>query len=317
MSKWTVADIPSQAGKLAIVTGANSGIGWHTALELARAGAEVVLAVRAEEKGRSAAERITRQIPAAKVRFELLDLADLKSVRAFACKLNQEKKLDLLVNNAGVMAIPKRRKSVDGFEMQLATNYLGHFALTLLLMPALQRSSSPRVTTVASLAANMMSRKIHFDDLQLEKSYGPAKAYCQSKLANLFLMMELARRFEETGINLVSNVAHPGYARTNLQTSGPGRERSAFHHLMEKLLSQNAAAGAAPTLRAATSAETASGAYYAPSGLFRLKGAPVPIGVPKVARNAVTAKKLWAISEELTGVPWLVAYGKPAGFLRR
>lgn len=182
MSKWTTRDIPPPNGKLAVITGANSGIGWHTALELARAGSEVILTARTEAKGRDAVERIRQQIPQAKVRFELLDLASLRSVRAFAARVGSEAKLDLLVNNAGVMAVPQRRVTEDGFELQFGTNFLGPFALTVLLMPTLQRAASPRVTTVSSGAANMGLRKINFDDLQWERSYGPWKAYCQSKL---------------------------------------------------------------------------------------------------------------------------------------
>src|SRR5580698_4362045 len=179
MKKWTVADIPSQRGKLAVVTGANSGIGWNTALELARAGAEVILAARTEAKGQDAVDRIRRLLPQAKVRFELLDLASLRSVRAFAAKVNTETKVDLLVNNAGVMAVPRRELTEDGFERQFGTNFLGPFALTVLLLPALQRAPSPRVTTVSSGAANMGLRRINFDDLQWGRSYGPWKAYCQ------------------------------------------------------------------------------------------------------------------------------------------
>ncbi len=207
MAKWTVAEIPSQKGRLAVVTGANSGIGWNTALELARAGGEVILTARTEAKGKDAVERIWREIPAAKVRFELLDLASLRSVREFAERVGREKKLDLLVNNAGVMRILTRRLTEDGFETQLATNFLGPFALTGLLMPTLLRSEAPRVTTVSSGAANMGLRRIRFEDMQWEKGYKPWAAYCQSKLADLMLMTELVRR--SAGTRLLSNAAHP------------------------------------------------------------------------------------------------------------
>src|SRR5580704_11530217 len=261
MTKWTVADIPSQRGKLAVVTGANSGIGWNTALELARAGAEVILTARTKAKGQDAVDRIRRQLPQAKVRFELLDLASLRSVRAFAAKINNsEAKLDLLVNNAGVMRIPQRQVTEDGCEMQFGTNYFGPFALTVLLLPALQRAPSPRVTTVSSGAANMGLKKINFDDLQWGRSYGPWKAYCQSKLADLLLMLELDRRSRATGIALLSNAAHPGYARTNLQTSGPERQTSLIERAVASVMSHDAAQGALPTLRAATALDTASGA---------------------------------------------------------
>lgn len=195
-----------------MVTGANSGIGWHTALELARAGGEVILAARTEAKGRDAVERIRRELSQAKVRAEVLDLASLRSVRAFTAKVSCEAKLDLLVNNAGVMSVPKRELTEDGFELQFGTNFLGPFALTGLLMPVLQRSASPRVTTVSSGAANMGTKKINFDDLQWERSYGPWKAYCQSKLADLLFTLELGKRCAAARIGLLSNAAHPGCA---------------------------------------------------------------------------------------------------------
>jgi NAD(P)-dependent dehydrogenase (short-subunit alcohol dehydrogenase family) len=288
------------------VTGANSGIGWHTALELARAGSEVVLAARTEAKGRDAVERIRRQLPQAKVRAEILDLASLRSVRAFAAKIGSEAKLDLLVNNAGVMAVPKRQATEDGFELQFGTNFLGPFALTGLLMPVLLRATKPRVTTVSSGAANMGLRKINFDDLQWEKSYGPWKAYCQSKLADLMLTLELERRCGTAGIGLLSNAAHPGYARTNLQTSGPGISqnpiRNGIEKMMEFAMSQDATHGALPTLRAATAMDAAPGSYYAPDRMFALKGDPVLVPLPKPAQDEAAARRLWEISEQLTGV---------------
>src|SRR5258708_20110140 len=188
MKKWTPADIPSLHGRLAVVTGANSGIGWHTALELARAGSEVILATRMEPKGRDAVDRIRQEVPQAKVRAEALDLASLRSVQSFAAKIDREAKLDLFVNNAGVMSVPTRQVTEDGFELQFGTNFLGPFALTMSLMPALMRASSPRVTTVSSGAANMGLKKINSTALQLERSYGPWTAYCQSKLADLMCL---------------------------------------------------------------------------------------------------------------------------------
>jgi NAD(P)-dependent dehydrogenase (short-subunit alcohol dehydrogenase family) len=297
MAKWTVADIPSQAGKVAMVTGANSGIGWHTALELARAGGEVILTARTEAKGREAVERITREVPNAKVRFELLDLAGLKSVHAFAERVGAGGRIDLLVNNAGVMAIPERKVTEDGFEMQMGTNFIGPFALTLLLMPALLRSSAPRVTTVSSGAANMGLKRINFEDMQWQKSYSRWNAYCQSKLADLMLMLELGRR---SGV--VSNAAHPGWARTNLQTSGPGKELNWWQRAATAVGSQDAAAGALPTLRAATAPEAGTGSYFAPDRFFQLKGDPVAVQLPRPARDQVAARKLWEIAEGLTGV---------------
>ena len=305
MSNWTVSSIPSQAGKLAVVTGANSGIGWNTALELARAGAEVIVAARDERKGKDAVQRIKQLVPQSKLRFEQLDLASLGSIRAFAAGLNSEPKIDLLVNNAGVMSIPRREVTEDGFERQFGTNYLGHFALTLLLLPTLQRSGNPRVTTVSSGAANMGLKKINFDDLQWEKSYGPWKAYCQSKLANLLFMLELGRRADQAGMYLLTDGAHPGWARTNLQVSGPGKQPGMMSFL-SIFLSHDSAAGALPTLRAAT-ADTTSGSYFQPGGLFSLKGAPVPAVLPPPAQDVESAKRLWEISEQLTGVAWPVS----------
>jgi len=272
------------------------------ALELARAGSEVILAARSETKGRDAVDRIRRQLPPARVRFETLDLASLRSVQAFAAKVNREAKLNLLVNNAGVMAVPKRQVTKDGFELQFGTNFLGPFALTALLMPALERSGSPRVTTVSSGAANMGLRKINFEDLQWERTYAPWKAYCQSKLADLMFALELGRRCAAAGIRLLSNAAHPGYARTNLQTSGPGRPQNWLEKIFASLMSQDAAQGALPTLRAATALDVASGSYVAPSRLFQLKGEPVLVQVPKPARDETAARGLWEISQKLTSV---------------
>jgi NAD(P)-dependent dehydrogenase (short-subunit alcohol dehydrogenase family) len=301
-TQWTVTDIPPQTGKLAVVTGANSGIGWHTALELARAGSEVVLTARSEAKGRDAVERIRRELPQAQVRFETLDLANLPSVRAFAERVNREAKLDLLVNNAGVMSVPKRQLTADGFELQFGTNFLGPFALTALLMPALERAESPRVTTVSSGAANMGMKRINFEDLQWATTYAPWKAYCQSKLADLMFALELGRRSAAAGIRLLSNAAHPGYARTNLQTSGPGRPQNRLEKFMASFMSHDAAHGALPTLRAATALDIAPGSYVAPSRLFQLKGEPVLVPVPKPARDETAARTLWEVSRKLTGV---------------
>jgi NAD(P)-dependent dehydrogenase (short-subunit alcohol dehydrogenase family) len=302
MAHWTVADIPSQAGRLAVITGANSGIGWHTALELARAGAEVVLATRSEAKGRDAAERIRQELPEAQVRAEQLNLADLSSVRAFAARLASAPKIDLLINNAGVMSVPTRQLTKDGFELQFGTNFLGPFALTGLLMSGLSRAAAPRVTTLSSGAASMGAKRIVFEDLQGEKKYGPWRAYCQSKLADLIFATELARRSAAAGSALVSNAAHPGYARTNLQRSGPGRSNKIWiERVMEYLMSQDAAAGALPTLRAATDAKN-SGKYYAPNRMFGLKGQPVAVPIPEVARDEEQAARLWEVAERLTGV---------------
>lgn len=302
MMAWTEKQVVSQAGKLAVVTGANSGIGWYTALELARAGAEVVVAARSQQKGEDAVRRILQIVPRAQVRYEQLDLASLASVRDFAKRIASAPKLDLLVNNAGVMNIPKRELTEDGFERQFGTNHLAPFALTLLLLPTLARSPASRVTTVSSGAAAMGTRKINFDDLQGERSYSPWKAYCQSKLANLLFMQELGRRSAAAGSSLLSNAAHPGWARTNLQTSGPGRELYAVENFLQNRFSQDAAHGALPSLRAATAPDARSGEYFAPNGLFQLTGDPVPVKLPRPALDTQAAHRLWSVSEQLTGV---------------
>ena len=221
-----------------------------------------------------------------------------------------EPRLDLLVNNAGVMAVPTREVSEDGFERQFGTNYLGPFALTGLLLPLLLRSASPRIVTVSCGAASMGLRRINFGDLQWEKSYGPWKAYCQSKLADLLMTVELTRHASARGITLLSTAAHPGYARTNLQTSGPGRPqnialralRARAEKLAEWIGSQDAAHGALPTLRAATAPDATQASYYAPARFFNLKGDPVPIPLPAPALDEAAARCLWDLSEQLTGV---------------
>jgi NAD(P)-dependent dehydrogenase (short-subunit alcohol dehydrogenase family) len=304
MHKWTTADIPSLAGTLSVVTGANSGIGWYAALELARAGSEVILAARSEAKGRDAADRILRDAPMARVRPAILDLASLASVRAFAAGVDREPRLDLLVNNAGVMLVPTRQTTSDGFELQFGTNVLGPFALTALLMPALRRAPLPRVTTVSSGAANMGTRRIRFEDLQWVEGYAAWKVYCQTKLADLMFALELGRRCTAARVSLTSTAAHPGYARTNLQTSGPGRPLNLTEKVFEKLLSQDAFHGALATLRAATDLDATSGSYYGPDGVFQMRGNPVPIPIPKPGQNEDAARRLWDVATRLTGVTW-------------
>jgi len=303
MAKWTVADIPSQSGRIALVTGANSGIGWNTTLELARAGGEVVMTARTEAKGKDAVARIRKELPAAKVRFEILDLASLRSVREFATRISSAGKLDLLVNNAGVMRIPVRQTTEDGFETQFGTNFIGPFALTLLLMPALLKSAAPRVTTVSSGAAKMGLKRIRFEDMQWVSGYKPWNAYCQSKLADLMLTTELARRSVEAGKPVLSTAAHPGYARTNLQTSGPGRALNGVENFVQNRISQDSAHGALPTLRAATETGLAQTSYFGPSGMFELTGDPVAIPMPKTVRSE-DARRLWDMATEMTGVRW-------------
>ncbi|HMK10473.1 MAG TPA: SDR family oxidoreductase [Acidimicrobiales bacterium] len=305
-------DIPDQSGKLAIVTGANNGIGLETARQLAAAGAEVVLAVRNADKGKTAIDDIRSTAPDAAVRVGVLDLASLASIEGFATQMTTEgRAIDLLVNNAGVMAVPTRHTTEDGFELQFGTNHLGHFALTGRLLPLLRQAKAPRVTNVSSGAHLVGS--IPFDDLQLERGYRPWRAYSESKLANLLFTLELQRRSEAAGWGIMSNAAHPGSTRTNLQSSGPnmgkgGKEGNPGTNLIELTMrmpgaSQDATQGALPTLYAATSPDAVGDAYYGPNGFMEMTGR----GVTKArrsrrARDGAAAARLWDISEQLTGV---------------
>ena len=304
MAHWTAADIPDESGRLAVVTGANSGLGLVTARELARAGASVVMAARDASRGTAAEAEIRRAVPNAELELMALDLADLGSVRAFADQLAaRHAGVDLLVKNAGVMALPYR-KTADGFEMQLGTNHLGHFALTGRLLPALAPQPEARVVTVSSVAHRM--GRIRFDDLQSERRYERWTAYGQSKLANLLFMFELGRHAAAAGLSLRSVAAHPGYADTNLQLAGPrmsGRglmERASL--LTNKLLAQSSERGALPTLYAATVPGLPSGSYVGPDGPFEARGHPRLVGASAPARDETTARRLWEVSEDLTGV---------------
>jgi NAD(P)-dependent dehydrogenase (short-subunit alcohol dehydrogenase family) len=285
MADWTAADIPSQVGKLAVVTGATGGLGYQTATRLAQAGAEVMLTGRNEAKG-----------------FEALDLADLASVADFARRFAaMHASLDLLINNAGVMALPTRQTTADGFEMQFGTNYLGHYALTAQLLPQLRSARQPRVVSLSSIAHR--TGFVQFSDLQGERLYSPWKAYNQSKLAMLMFALELQRRSDAAGWNLISNAAHPGWARTDLFTNGPGSGLLSFaSQLAAPLFSQSAESGALPTLFAATSPQAKGGGYYGPSGLNGLKGPPAPAWIMPQARDKAAAAKLWEVSQQLTGV---------------
>ena len=302
---WGLADIPKQDGRLAVVTGATGGLGFETAQALTQAGAEVVLTGRDCEKGRVALERIRRVLPNATVRFEMLDLASLKSVRAFAARMAaQRMPLHLLINNAGVMAYPERRLTQDGFEAQLGTNHLGHFALTGLLLPLLRVAPGARVVNVSSLAHR--GGKIDFDNLQAERSYKAWPAYQQSKLANLLFTLELQRRSDAQGWGLMANAAHPGYARTDLIPNGPGSGglQGLLGNALRPWFSHSALDGALPTLFAATDPKAQPLGYYGPDGIFELKGAVAPAFVAARAKDEITARRLWEASEKLTGVKW-------------
>ncbi len=305
MPRWTLHEMPDQSGRLAVVTGGTiGGIGYETALALAGKGAEVVLAGRNPAKTAAALAAIRKQHPRAVVRAGLLDLASLASVAAFAETMAREgRPLDLLVNNAGVMMLPRRQVTADGFEMQFGTNYLGHFALTGRLLDLLRRGDRPRVVNLASVAHRRGS--IRFDDLQ-RTAYSPWSAYAQSKLAMLMFAFELQRRSDAAGWGLTSLAAHPGWARTELFNNGPGAGGRGLQQLLANLIvpvfGQSAAAGALPTLYAATAPEVRGGAYYGPDGFQELKGAPALATVAPQAGDAAAAARLWQISVELTGV---------------
>jgi len=301
--KWTADKVPSQVGRRVVVTGANSGIGFYTALELARAGAEVILPARTVAKAQDAVARIRREVAGAKVQAELLDLADLSSVRGFAERVGQ-RPIDLLINNAGVMAIPRRELTADGYERQFATNFLGPFALTGLLLPALLETATPRVVMVASSAANF--GKIEFDNLQSERKYVPMwGTYAQSKLADLMFALELQRRASALGLKLTCTGAHPGYAVTNLQKEDQGWLMVTMMKVLKPVMSQDAAHGALPTLYAAVAPEAEAGGYYGPDGFQEFKGWPKAAKVPKKARDLAVAKRLWSEAERLSGVRFL------------
>ncbi len=288
---WNSHDIPNLGGKSAIVTGANSGIGYFTALELARAGAAVVIACRDRVRGEEALVRLRAQAPSAIVSLELLDLASLSSVREFSDRVcASHKSLDILVNNAGVMAIPERQVTPDGFEVQFGTNHLGHFALTGLLLELLLAAPAPRIVTVSS--AVTMWAGLDLSDLQSERHYRPMRTYGQSKLANLLFMLELDRRARSRGV--VSVAAHPGTSVTNLQ-------RFAFARLV-KVFGQSADRGALPSLYAASAPEVVGGSYFGPRDWFGTAGPPAPASIPQRARDAGVARELWEASEALTGV---------------
>ncbi len=305
-TKWTASQMIPQTGKTMLVTGANSGIGYQAALELARHGAHVLLGVRNPAKGRDALQRLLRDAPGADAEIVELDVASLRSVRSFAeSYLRRERTLDVLINNAGVMALPTRELTEDGFERQFATNHLGHFALTGLLLPAMSRAAAPRVVTVSSLAHR--NGKIDAANLQSERDYKPWDAYNNSKLANLLFANELDRRARAAGLPLLSVAVHPGISKTSIFANGPGAGdfKAKVVNLLAPVMMQDDAMGALPTEFAATDPGVRGGQYIGPDGLAEFKGFPKLVQPRPQALDEAAAKTLWQMSEKLTGVSYL------------
>jgi NAD(P)-dependent dehydrogenase (short-subunit alcohol dehydrogenase family) len=307
---WTAERIPDQGGRTAVVTGANSGLGLVTARELARAGAHVVLACRNLGKGEAARREIEAAAPGAPVELEELDLSSLDSVRAFAGHFRGgHDGLDLLINNAGVMATP-RGQTADGFELQFGTNHLGHFALTGLLIGSMEGREDARVVTLSSTAHR--TGRIAFDNLGGERRYFRWRAYGQSKLANLLFALELERRLRSAGSTVKSLAAHPGYAATNLQSAGPPLVDRLFMRVSNRVIAQSDDMGALPTLYAATEPGLAGGTYVGPDGFAEQRGHPKPVVPNKAARDEQVARRLWEVSEEMTGVRFELGAGAAA-----
>ncbi len=305
MATWNPQNMPSQAGRLALVTGANSGIGFWAAQHLAKAGATVILACRDLRKAEQAKQRmVAAGVSGDALETAQLDLADLDAVRAFAQQmLASPRPLHLLINNAGVMALPRRATTPQGFELQFGTNYLGHFALTGLLLPLLLPVPGSRIVTVSSIAHK--GGFIDFGDLQGERKYTPWKAYRQSKLADLLFALELERRLKRAGKQTESIAAHPGVAATNLFAAGPGSAgglQKLIGDIAVKLVAQSEDQGSWPTLYAATAPEAKGGGYYGPDGWREMKGDPVAVEPSTQALDQKAAARLWSVGEALTGV---------------
>jgi NAD(P)-dependent dehydrogenase (short-subunit alcohol dehydrogenase family) len=301
MSKWTIANIPDQTGRTAVITGANTGLGYETAAALAAKGANVVLAVRNLERGKGAADLISRRTPGASVALQELDLTSLESVRAAADELrSKHDTIDLLINNAGVMMTPKSTTK-DGFELQFGTNHLGHFAFTGLLLDRVLATPGSRVVTVSSTAHRFV-RGIRFDDLQWERDYSRARAYGQSKLANLMFTYELQRRL--IGTNTIAAAAHPGGSNTELARNLPRLVNAAIQPLA--LLMQGPDMGALPTLRAATDPGVLGGQYFGPDGFAEQRGYPKVVASTQASHDVDAQRRLWTLSEELTSVTYPV-----------
>ncbi|MFT7520268.1 MAG: NAD(P)-dependent dehydrogenase (short-subunit alcohol dehydrogenase family) [Kiritimatiellia bacterium] len=301
---WSTQGIPDQSGRTVVITGANGGLGKETARAMAGRGARVVMACRNQDKGRAAVDDVRSTWPDSDLVLMKLDLANLTSVREFVDELTTAvDRVDLLINNAGVMALPYKL-TADGFEMQLGTNHMGHFALTGLLLPRLIEAGGARVVTVSSQAHRM--GKMNWNDLSYERGYNDWTAYGQSKLANLLFAFELDRLLRVAELDVHSLAAHPGYSDTDLQHVGPRERNSALMNrlmgLGNKLLAQSAEMGALPTLRAAADPDAQGGEYYGPGGLGEVRGPPIKVKARAAARNSVDMKRLWQVSLEATGV---------------
>lgn len=295
MARWTFDDLPDQTGRTALVTGANTGIGFETARMLASRGAEVILACRSEAKGRAAVDRIVAEHPGAGATLERLDLSDLENIASFATRIAAGRnRLDLLILNAGVM-VPPASKTAQGFELQLGVNHLGHFALAGRLLPLVLGNPGARVVTVSSTAARR--GVMDFDDLNFEKrGYAPWSAYGQSKLANQLFTLELQRRLVRTGSPVIATAAHPGWTATDLQRTAP------VARFLNRFLAMRPEKGALPTLRAAVDPGARGGAYFGPDGFLQMRGFPVEIPMLERAKDEKDAARLWKISEEWTRV---------------
>jgi NAD(P)-dependent dehydrogenase (short-subunit alcohol dehydrogenase family) len=294
MKKWTLDNMPDQSGRVAIVTGANTGIGFETAAALAAKNASVVMACRNRHKAEDAMERIRVRTPNAKLEFIELDLSSLASVERFAEAYRAgHERLDLLINNAGVM-VPPLGQTEDGFELQFGCNHLGHFALTGRLLDLLEATPDARIVTVSSMAHRQ--GKMDFDNLNAEKGYSAMPAYGQSKLANLLFTFELQRRLEAAGSKVEATAAHPGWTGTDLQ------RHSGLFRFLNTFFAQSPPMGALPTLRAATDCLAKGGDYYGPKGIYEMRGYPIRVGTTEAARNELDARRLWEVSEKLTGV---------------
>jgi len=294
MKRWNLENIPDQTGRIAIVTGANTGIGFETAAALAARNATVIMACRNRQKAEDAMARIRERTPDAKLEFIELDLASLASVERFAATFrDRHERLDLLINNAGVM-VPPLGHTKDGFELQFGCNHLGHFALTGRLLDLLEATTDSRVVTVSSMAHRYGT--MDFDNLNAEKGYDKMPAYGQSKLANLLFTFELQRRLEAGGSKIKATAAHPGWTGTDLQ------RHSGLIRFFNFFFAQSPPMGALPTLRAATDPDANGGDYFGPKGFYEMRGYPVPVGTTPAAKNELDARRLWEVSEKLTGV---------------